>query len=56
MVTLEINGISKQVAVPSNDIPMLWILRDIVGLTGTKYGCGIEVCGACTILVGRGLR
>jgi isoquinoline 1-oxidoreductase alpha subunit len=39
------------VNVPSNDTPMLWVLRDIVGLTGTKYGCGIEVCGACTILV-----
>ena len=51
MVTLEINGVSQQVNVPSNDIPMLWVLRDIVGLTGTKYGCGIEICGACTILV-----
>jgi isoquinoline 1-oxidoreductase alpha subunit len=32
--------------------PLLWVLRDVVGLTGTKYGCGIEACGACTVLVG----
>jgi len=32
-------------------MPLLWVLRDILGLTGTKYGCGIEVCGACTVLV-----
>ncbi len=51
MIALEINGVTYQVAAPSNDTPMLWVLRDIVGLTGTKYGCGIEICGACTILV-----
>ena len=51
MIALEINGVTHQVNVPSNDTPMLWVLRDIVGLTGTKYGCGIEVFGACTILV-----
>jgi len=32
-------------------MPLLWVLRDLLGLTGTKYGCGIEVCGACTVLV-----
>ena len=33
------------------DVPLLWVLRDHLGLTGTKYGCGIEVCGACTVPV-----
>jgi len=51
MIALKINGVVHEVNVPSNDTPMLWVLRNIVGLTGTKYGCGIEVCGACTILV-----
>ena len=51
MIALKINGVVHEVNVPSNDTPMLWVLRDIVGLTGTKYGCGIEICGACTILV-----
>ena len=32
-------------------MPLLWVLRDLLGLTGTKYGCGIEVCGACTVLI-----
>jgi len=32
-------------------MPLLWVLRDVIGLTGTKYGCGIEVCGACTVLI-----
>lgn len=50
MVTLKVNGQSYQVnADPST--PLLWVLRDILGLTGTKYGCGIEICGACTVLV-----
>ena len=35
----------------SESTPLLWVLRDILGLTGTKYGCGIEVCGACTVLM-----
>ena len=35
----------------SNDMPLLWALRDIIGLTGTKYGCGIGVCGSCTVLI-----
>ena len=50
-VTLNVNGVSKTVTVPSTGMPMLWAIRDILGLTGTKYGCGIELCGACTILV-----
>jgi isoquinoline 1-oxidoreductase alpha subunit len=50
MPTLTVNG--KQYTVNgSGDTPLLWIIRDVLGLTGTKYGCGIEVCGACTVLV-----
>lgn len=48
MVTLEINGTSKQFDVP-NEMPILWALRDIAQLTGTKFGCGMALCGACTI-------
>ena len=50
MITLNVNGKVYQ-ANAAPDTPMLWVLRDIFGLTGTKYGCGIEVCGACTILL-----
>src|SRR5215475_14284494 len=48
--TLNVNGQSKSVDVAS-DTPMLWVLRDSLGLVGTKYGCGIGECGACTIHV-----
>ena len=48
MITLNINGQRRQVDVPP-DMPLLWILRDMLGLTGTKYGCGIAQCGACTV-------
>ncbi len=48
MITLNINGTSHQVDAPA-DTPLLWILREYVGLTGTKYGCGIAQCGACTV-------
>lgn len=50
MASLNVNGKTYQVSA-SGDTPLLWVLRDILGLTGTKYGCGIEVCGACTVLV-----
>ena len=50
MLTLKVNGKSYTVDAPDST-PLLWVLRDYVGLTGTKYGCGIEVCGACTVLV-----
>lgn len=50
MVNLLINGKQQEVDVAA-DTPLLWVLRDHVGLTGTKYGCGIAVCGACTVLV-----
>lgn len=48
--TLRVNGQSRSVDVTS-DTPMLWVLRDALGLVGTKYGCGIGECGACTIHV-----
>jgi len=51
MVTLHVNGKSYNVNVPDTNMPLLWVLRDLIGLTGTKYGCGIEVCGACTVLM-----
>ena len=50
MATFKVNGNTYSVDVPSGT-PLLWVLRDFLGLTGTKYGCGIEVCGACTVLV-----
>jgi isoquinoline 1-oxidoreductase alpha subunit len=56
MMTLRINGQEHQVDVP-DDMPLLWVLRDIVGLTGTKFGCGVALCGACTVhLDGRPIR
>jgi isoquinoline 1-oxidoreductase alpha subunit len=47
-VKLRVNGIEHEVAAPP-DMPLLWVLRDLLGLTGTKYGCGIAQCGACTV-------
>lgn len=49
--TLNVNGQDRPVTVRSESMPLLWVLRDLLGLTGTKYGCGIEVCGACTVLI-----
>ncbi len=48
MITLNVNNKSHQVDV-SPDMPLLWVLRDTIGLTGTKYGCGVAQCGACTV-------
>ena len=48
MITLNINGQSKQIDV-SPDMPLLWAIRDRVDLTGTKFGCGQALCGACTV-------
>ena len=48
MVVLTINGESKTVESPA-DMPLLWVLRDLLGMTGTKFGCGIAQCGACTV-------
>jgi isoquinoline 1-oxidoreductase alpha subunit len=50
MVTLKINSKDHTVDVPP-DMPLLWVLRDVVGLTGTKFGCGMALCGACTVHV-----
>ena len=49
MANLNINGKKISVDVDPNT-PLLWAIRDHVGLTGTKYGCGVGVCGACTVL------
>jgi isoquinoline 1-oxidoreductase alpha subunit len=48
MTTLNINGKQHDVNVPG-DTPLLWVLRDEIGLTGTKFGCGMALCGACTV-------
>src|SRR5947199_10692973 len=56
MVTFQINGANRTIDVDS-DVPLLWVLRDELGLTGTKYGCGIAQCGACTVHIdGRAAR
>lgn len=49
-VVLSINGVSRQVDAPA-EMKLLWVLRDSLGMTGTKYGCGIAACGACTVHV-----
>ena len=50
--TIKVNGETHTVEADS-DTPLLWVLRDIIGLTGTKFGCGIGSCGACTVILGR---
>ncbi|HEX9945322.1 MAG TPA: (2Fe-2S)-binding protein [Thermoanaerobaculia bacterium] len=53
---LQVNGKEHDISVPA-DMPLLWVLRDVLGLTGTKYGCGMAQCGACTVhLDGRAQR
>ena len=53
---LTVNGVKREVDAPS-DMPLLWVLRDVFGLTGTKFGCGMAQCGACTVHVdGQPLR
>jgi isoquinoline 1-oxidoreductase alpha subunit len=46
--TIEVNGKRHEVDV-DGDTPLLWVLRDVIGLTGTKFGCGMALCGACTV-------
>ncbi len=46
--TIKINGLDHTVDV-DGDIPLLWVLRDVLGMTGTKFGCGMALCGACTV-------
>jgi isoquinoline 1-oxidoreductase alpha subunit len=46
--TIEVNGTTRSVDV-DGDTPLLWVLRDVLGMTGTKFGCGVALCGACTV-------
>ena len=48
--TLKVNGTAHSVDV-DDDTPLLWVLRDVLGMTGTKFGCGVALCGACTVHV-----
>ena len=50
MLKLNINGVEREVDAPE-DMPLLWALRDVLGMTGTKFGCGMAMCGACTVQV-----
>jgi isoquinoline 1-oxidoreductase subunit alpha len=53
---LNVNGTAREVDAP-DDMPLLWVLRDLLGLTGTKFGCGMAQCGACTVhLEGKAVR
>ena len=49
-IALKINGVDRHVDV-DNDTPLLWVLRDVLGLMGTKFGCGMALCGACTVQI-----
>ena len=51
MLELTVNGVRHALDVPG-EMPLLWAIRDVVGLTGTKFGCGVAACGACTVLIG----
>ena len=51
MTSFHINGRPVAISV-EEDTPLLWVIRDLIGLTGTKFGCGIGMCGACTVHVG----
>ncbi len=56
MIQLTVNGVAREVDA-DGEMPLLWVLRDLLGLTGTKYGCGEALCGACTVhLDGRAVR
>ncbi|HET7506162.1 MAG TPA: (2Fe-2S)-binding protein [Kofleriaceae bacterium] len=56
MIKLTVNGAAHEVDA-DDEMPLLWVLRDLIGLTGTKYGCGEALCGACTVhLDGRAVR
>jgi isoquinoline 1-oxidoreductase subunit alpha len=50
MITLNINGKPQEVDVEEG-MPLLWVIRDVLNMTGTKYGCGVAACGACTVLI-----
>jgi aerobic-type carbon monoxide dehydrogenase small subunit (CoxS/CutS family) len=56
VITIDVNGTPHQVEIEP-DTPLLWVLRDVIGLTGTKFGCGVAECGACTVHIdGRSMR
>jgi isoquinoline 1-oxidoreductase subunit alpha len=56
LITLQVNNKKRDIDVPP-DTPLLWVLRDVLGLTGTKFGCGIAQCGACTVHIdGKAVR
>jgi len=56
MIKLTVNGVAREVEA-DEDMPLLWVVRELLGLTGTKYGCGEALCGACTVhLDGRAVR
>ena len=56
MIKLDLNGQVREVDAPA-DMPLLWVLRDLLGMTGTKFGCGIAQCGACTVHIdGKAVR
>jgi aerobic-type carbon monoxide dehydrogenase small subunit (CoxS/CutS family) len=50
-ISIKVNGKSQNVDVPP-EMPLLWVIRDVLGMTGTKYGCGVASCGACTVHIG----
>ena len=50
MITITVNGAAHEVDVEEG-MPLLWVLRDVLNMTGTKYGCGVAACGACTVLI-----
>jgi aerobic-type carbon monoxide dehydrogenase small subunit (CoxS/CutS family) len=50
VVEITVNGVAREIDIP-DDTPLLWVLRDTLGLTGTKFACGISVCGSCTVHV-----
>lgn len=50
LISFNINGIAEQVEIPE-DMPLLWVIRDVLNLKGTKFGCGLAACGACTVHV-----
>jgi nicotinate dehydrogenase subunit A len=57
MLALRVNGSARQVEADDPDVPLLYVLRNDLGLTGTKFGCGLAQCGACTVLIdGRAVR
>ena len=57
MATINVNGQQRDVSEIPPDTPLLWVLRDHLGLTGTKYGCGVSECGACTVHInGEGVQ